>query len=68
MNLSNYSQIAYEYKHNWTLGENKPNQTQSTPSMDAGKPVKKSRSLRYSPFAHGRRETIICSSVECIML
>ena len=23
-----FSQMAYEYKHNWTLGQNKPNQTQ----------------------------------------
>jgi len=25
MNVSIFSQMAYEYKHNWTLGENKPN-------------------------------------------
>jgi hypothetical protein len=35
MNVSIFSQMAYEYKHNWTLGENKPNsnpiQTQSNP-------------------------------------
>ena len=36
MNVSIFSQMAYEYKHNWTLSENepktnpnKPNQTQS---------------------------------------
>ena len=28
MNVSMFSQMAYEYKHNWTLSENKPNQTQ----------------------------------------
>ncbi|MFB0553910.1 MAG: hypothetical protein ACETWQ_11425 [Phycisphaerae bacterium] len=28
MNVSIFSQMAYENKHNWTLGENKPNQTQ----------------------------------------
>jgi hypothetical protein len=28
MNVSIFSQMAYEYKHNWTLSENKPNQTQ----------------------------------------
>ena len=25
MNVSIFSQMAYEYKHDWTLGENKPN-------------------------------------------
>jgi len=44
------------------------NQTQSPPSMAAGKPAKKPGSLRYRPFAHGRRESIICPSVECIVL
>jgi hypothetical protein len=29
MNISIPLQMAYENKHNWTLGENKPNQTQS---------------------------------------
>jgi len=29
MNASIFSQMDYENKHNWTLGENKPNQTQS---------------------------------------
>ena len=28
MNVSNFSKMAYENKHNWTLGENKPKQTQ----------------------------------------
>jgi len=28
MNVSIFSQMAYENKSNWTLGENKPNQTQ----------------------------------------
>jgi len=28
MNLSTCMKIAYENKSNWTLGENKPNQTQ----------------------------------------
>ncbi len=31
MNVSIFSKMAYEYKHNWTLGENKPNQTQLKP-------------------------------------
>jgi hypothetical protein len=35
MNVSIFSKMAYEYKYNWTLGENKPNskpiQTQSNP-------------------------------------
>ena len=25
MNVSIFSQMAYEYNHNWTLGQNKPN-------------------------------------------
>jgi hypothetical protein len=25
MNVSIFLQMAYEYKYNWTLGENKPN-------------------------------------------
>ncbi len=29
MNVSIFSKMAYEYKHNWTLSKNKPNQTQS---------------------------------------
>ena len=29
MNVSVFSKMAYENKSNWTLGENKPNQTQS---------------------------------------
>jgi len=28
MNVNIFSQMAYENKSNWTLGENKPNQTQ----------------------------------------
>jgi hypothetical protein len=35
MNVSIFSQMAYENKHNWTLGQNKPNskpiQTQTNP-------------------------------------
>ena len=31
MNVSIFSQMAYEYKHNWTLGENKPKRTQTNP-------------------------------------
>jgi hypothetical protein len=28
MNVSIFSKMAYENNHNWTLGENKPNQSQ----------------------------------------
>ena len=28
MNVSKVLEMAYENKHNWTLGENKPNQSQ----------------------------------------
>ncbi len=35
MNVSIFSQIAYENIANWTLGENKPNQTQSKPVLSA---------------------------------
>jgi hypothetical protein len=33
MNVSIFLTKAYEYKSNWTLGENKPNQTQSVQSV-----------------------------------
>jgi len=43
MNVSIFSKKAYENKHDWTLGENKPNQTQFLwipagvyPAYDAG--------------------------------
>ena len=36
MNVSIFSKMAYEYKHNWTLSENKPNQTQF-PSRNASR-------------------------------
>jgi hypothetical protein len=31
MNVINLSQMAYENKRNWTLGQNKPNQSQFKP-------------------------------------
>ena len=31
MNVNPYNTMNYENKSNWTLGENKPNQTQSCP-------------------------------------
>jgi hypothetical protein len=34
MNVSIFSKMAYENKHNWTLGENKPNQTQFKPKTN----------------------------------
>jgi len=36
MNLSVCMKIAYENKSNWTLGENKPNQTQFKPNLPKG--------------------------------
>jgi len=33
MNISNLSQMSYKNKSNWTLGENKPNQTQFKPNQ-----------------------------------
>jgi len=33
MNLSIYSQTAYEIKRNWTLGENKPNSNPNKPNL-----------------------------------
>jgi len=44
MNVSIFSQMAYENKHNWTLSENKPNQTQfqnTTPKEREEKKVSK---------------------------
>ncbi len=32
MNVSILLQMDYENKHNWTIGQNKPNQTQSPKS------------------------------------
>jgi len=34
MNVSIFSKMAYENKHNWTLGENKPKQTQFPKSQN----------------------------------
>ncbi|MHC4460969.1 MAG: hypothetical protein ACYS6W_03395 [Planctomycetota bacterium] len=33
MNVSIFSKMAYEYKHNWTLGENKPNSNPIKPNL-----------------------------------
>jgi len=33
MNVSIFLQMAYEYKHNWTLGENKPNSNPIKPNL-----------------------------------
>ena len=38
MNVSIFSQMAYEYKSNWTLGENKPN---SKPIKPKTNPISK---------------------------
>ncbi|MEE9371189.1 MAG: hypothetical protein V3W45_06950 [Sedimentisphaerales bacterium] len=38
MNVSIFSQKAYENISDWTLGENKPNQTQFQPKNEANKP------------------------------
>ncbi len=39
MNVSNFIKMAYENKYNWTLGENKPNQTQFKPNLSQLKPI-----------------------------
>ena len=46
----------------------KPNQSQFTPGMATEKPMRKPLSLRYTPFANGRQESIICESVEYNLL
>ena len=33
MNVSIFSKMAYEYKHDWTLGENKPNSNPNKPNQ-----------------------------------
>ena len=38
MNVSVLLKMAYENKHNWTLGKNKPNQTQLKPKQSQFKP------------------------------
>ncbi len=37
MNVSIYLQTDYENKHNWTIGKNKPNQSQSKPISSKAK-------------------------------
>jgi len=37
MNLSIFSQMAYEYKSNWTLGQNKPNSNPIKPNFQKAK-------------------------------
>ncbi len=37
MNVSIYLQMDYENKHNWTIGKNKPNQSQSKPISEKPK-------------------------------
>jgi len=39
MNVSEYKKMAYDNKHNWTLGENKPNRTQNKPNLTQFKPI-----------------------------
>jgi len=41
MNVSIFSKMAYEYKSNWTLGENKPKQSQF--SDDRGLPLRQAQ-------------------------
>jgi len=36
MNVSIFSQIAYENKSNWTLGQNKPNSNPNKPNCQKG--------------------------------
>jgi hypothetical protein len=40
MNVSVFLHMAYENKHNWTLGENKPNQTQFQRQKNAPVPLR----------------------------
>jgi len=37
MNVSIFLQVAYEYKHNWTLSENKPNSNPIKPNFQKAK-------------------------------
>jgi len=37
MNVSIFSQMAYEYKHNWTLSENEPKTNPNKPNLPEGK-------------------------------
>jgi len=37
MNISVYSKMAYENKHNWTLGQNKPNSNPIKPNFQKAK-------------------------------
>jgi hypothetical protein len=52
----------YENEHNWTLGENKPNQTQSVvPALTCGELVEPSRTAcRQSKFTPAARTIASC--------
>ncbi len=41
MNVSIYLQTDYENKHDWTIGKNKPNQSQSKPISERPKSLAK---------------------------
>ena len=46
MNATSFSRTAYENKSNWTLGENKPNQTQLPCPFSAVPGIEQSRRVR----------------------
>jgi len=49
MNVSIFSQMAYEYKHDWTLGENKPNSKPIKPNTKPIKANKMPKQTQYKP-------------------
>jgi len=75
MNVSIFSQKDYENISDWTLGENKPNQTQFQPKNEANKPKqtqfqpknkadKPKQSQSYLPPAVSKAK-ITCSGIIC---
>jgi len=70
MNLSYCMKMAYEYKHNWTLGENKPNQTQSKPVLRAVEWANLEKTAFSSSFKRGvswRVFTVTKSSIKLVL-
>ena len=75
MNLSVYLEKAYENKSNWTLGENKPNQTQFVVSLcqrclsnlfQTGRPLMDSRKYKkYLTFPLGADRICCVPEVIC---
>ena len=68
MNVSIFSQKAYENFCDWTLGENKPNQTQFQLKNEANKPnqtqlVVSLSNLFHPKNTHSSPKYLVCSEI-----